>query len=94
MSDRVCFVPTRFEHLRSKTFTLGFIAYSDYDQVCVNTLKFIPDDDFEFLKIIKNMRDNDGVIDCMFDYMSEEQQGCEIDGICYDWDEVKHIVNA
>ncbi len=92
MSNRICFVPTKFENLRTGIITYGFRAYEGYDQVYDNTLESVPDDDFEFLKIVVSNRLANQHIDDMLDYMVEYEKGCEIDGTWYDWNEIRHIV--
>jgi len=93
MSNRVCFVPTKFENLRSGSITYGFRAYDSYGQTYSNTWESIPDDDLDFLQMIFNDYQDDAIIDEMFAYIISEKDGCEIDGEWFDWDQIKHIVS-
>lgn len=90
MSQPISFQKTKFINLPDGEQSLGFRAYDEYGKTYCNYLTTLPDDDLEFLQVVKENTD-DTIIE-MFRVMKENEEGCEINGTYYDWDEVKEII--
>ena len=92
MGNQVNFEPTKFENVRSGDTSMGFRAYDDYGQTYGNTFESIPDDDLEFLQMVKDSDDEN--VSGILDYLEENEEGCMIGGTWYDWEEIKDVIES
>ncbi len=68
----------------------GFRMYDNYVQICDNTWKSIPEDDFDvFEKVVTS---NNVQISHLLDYMEENECGIWINGNYYTYDKIKHLI--
>jgi len=83
--------PTKFVDVRDGIETFGYRIFDSYGSAYDNTLKSIPDDNLELLKIVVE-NDND-VIQDMLEYLVETENGLEIGGTYYSFEKIKHIIS-
>jgi hypothetical protein len=89
MSNRAMIVPTKFEDVRTGTVTYGVRVQDDYATTYNNTWEDIPDDDLEVLaRLIKT---TDEVGDDILASILEQEQGCYVDNVWHEWNEIKHL---
>jgi hypothetical protein len=88
--NRVTIEPTKFVNIRNGEESHGYRMYDNYGSHYDNTLESIPDDDLELLKIVAE-NDNDVVCD-MLNHLVETENGLEIGGQYYSYEEIKHII--
>jgi hypothetical protein len=91
MSNRLCIVSTEFRNARTEGTTYGVRIYDNYDNVYDNLWEGILYDDLEILAtVLKDTKGNERV-EAMFDFIQENENGIDIDGEWYDWDQIKHL---
>lgn len=96
MSNKVKLQATKFINVRGKdegSYTFGFRLFDDYESVFMDEGEVsgvTSEDDFEFLKYVVD--NANGKIEDMLDSVVENEKGMEINGMWYDWDEIKDIV--
>lgn len=84
------FDPTKFENVRTGVVSYGARIWDGYGRTYTCLLDSIPDDDLEFLEII--MEDNTDAMSCVIlDTMQENEQGCFVGEVWYDWCDVEHL---
>jgi len=95
MSNVINLVPTAFTNLRSGNQTFGYRIYDDHHCLYDNLWDKVPEDDMEFLAdVVADVRDNaapEGVKE-MFEFCIQHEQGLEIDGQSYSFDDIKDII--
>lgn len=89
--NRITIEPTKFVDVRSGVETYGYRMYDEYGSAYDNTLRSIPDDDLELLKIVVE-NDNDVIRD-MLNHLVETKNGLEIGNVFYEYSEIKYIIN-
>ena len=87
MSNRVSIIPTEFTSVRSGLKTFGVRVYDDHECAYDNTWDNIPANDLDIIEKVLE-RDNPFIRDAM-DFVRENMSGVDIDGVYYDWDEIK-----
>ncbi len=96
MSNRITFQATIFlDHQKGKwdeEKSYGFRAYDNESQWYENQWEEIPEDNLDCLKkIINNPNPRDGVVEQFLSYMREHREGCYINKVWHEWDQIKHL---
>lgn len=90
MSDRVYVVPTKFVDVRTNEESFGYRIGDCLAQSYDTSWPSIPDDDLEFLELVKEVGDQtteDLLESC-------RGKGMFIGNRWYEWSEVEHIMDA
>jgi len=92
--NNVVIEPTQFISVRGpegENVTWGYRIYDNYGSHYDNTLESIPDDDLELLKIV--IENDDDTVQDMLEHLVETENGLEIGGAHYSFEEIKHIIS-
>jgi len=104
MSNQVCIERTEFRSWPKGNLetTYGYRVYDNYDKSYNNMFAApdagdsnqVPSEDLDLLKAVAKDSINDEAIGALLSHVAENQIGITIDGVFYDWDEIKDIVEA
>jgi len=89
MSNRISIDPTEFKNVKTGDITFGVRVYDSYSNTYDNTWDSIPTDDKDIIK--KVLECDNQLIKDIIDFGKQEQNGIDIDGNYYDWDEIKEL---
>ena len=85
--NKVTIQPTKFENVRTGEVTYGVRIYDEYGSTYQNTWEAIPDDDLEVLRLAIDNQDDTAEV--MFDFLQENEHGCDIGNEWYEWAQIK-----
>lgn len=88
MSSKVYLKSTKFESMGETTY--GFRMYDDYEKTYNNCSEAFIEDDLDLLRYAKETEDED--IDGMLYFIVENEEGIEINGTWYDFEQIKEIL--
>lgn len=105
MSNQISIERTEFRSWSNGKLetSYGYRIYDNYDKSYNNTFASpdaaddegkLPDEDLTLLKIVARDSINDEAIAALLSHVTENQIGVTIDGVFYEWDEIKKIVEA
>lgn len=84
MSNTVNFIRTEYKDYQGVSY--GWRAYDDYESIYDNNNSSpMPEDDKEFFQMIEE----NGSASSLFDFISENEVDCYIDGTFYEYSEIK-----
>lgn len=87
MSNRACVIRTDFVSYDGTT--KGVRIYDDYGCYYTNNFEDVPADDMELFKELLKIELSSQNDDSVLSFVVEQQMGVEIDGVWYDWEQLK-----
>ena len=93
--SKLCLVATKFENIAQGDVSYGFRMYDDYMTAYDNLMKAPELDDLKLLEYALNTyvkgSSSDGEICGALLYLKESENGIEINGEWYDWEQIKDL---
>ena len=94
MSNHVVIQPTKFINMlqngEEDTKTYGVRVYDSYNKSYENDWPIIPEDPLEILGLVCDS-DDDAILD-MISWITTQEQGIEIAGEFFEWEQIKETI--
>ena len=89
MVNEVFFITTKFTDVKSGLESYGYRAFDYSGQTYNDNWPALPENDTTFLYMMVDEAKNNPDVDSMFQYLSEYELGCTVNGTKYSYEEIR-----